>query len=74
MTVAFASVVPTCQYIYVKHMAKNSLPITYYFSQQLFDAHLDKNSETKTIPMCRAVLSSEALSEMWKQDMKYNLP
>lgn len=74
MTVAFASVVPTCQYIYVKHIAKNSLPITYYFSQQLFDTHLDKNLATKTIPMCRAVLSNEELSEMWNKEMKYNLP
>lgn len=69
-TVACASVVPVCQYLYARFVNKETYNIRYYFSQNLFDVHINQYD----VPMCCVINNREELAEMWKKEMRYELP
>jgi hypothetical protein len=73
-TVVLASVIPIFQYFYVKYVVRNSLPVTYYFSRELFDTHLTQGPIRVRTSMSREIKTREELDEMWKEELQYNLP
>ncbi len=61
-----ASIIPICQYIYYTYIRKETTKINYYFSEELFDRHLD----------CPVLVTNNRkdLGKLWEEELQHEFP
>ena len=67
ITILLASVVPLCQYIYYTYVYKESSPLKYLFSDDLYNRHLNGNIRY-------FANNKRSLDDMWREELKHELP
>lgn len=72
-TVVCASAFPFFEYLYHRFANKETYNICHYFSQELFDIHLNQY-DIKPSFMRHVINNREELADMWEQESKKNLP
>lgn len=71
--VVCASAFPFFEYLYHRFVNKKTYNIRYYFSQELFDIHLNQYDIQPSLK-CRVINNREELEDMWEQESQKNLP
>jgi hypothetical protein len=68
-TVFCASIIPFSQYIYHTLIEKDGRSIRYYFSESLFNRHLNENTN-----MVRVINNRYEMSRLLEKEMRHKLP
>lgn len=66
-----ACIVPMSQYIYWRFVKKDKCLIKYYFSEHLFNTHLNNGIRSDEI---KVLNNRQELSKLWDEEMSHTLP
>lgn len=72
--ICFASFIPICQYLYYNFIKKDSLPLRYFFSKELFERNFDEDIRLHPSLMCKVINNREEMQRLWDMEMKHKLP
>lgn len=64
-----ASIIPLSQYVYHTLIEKDGKSIRYYFSDNLFNRHINQNTN-----MVRVINNRYEMSRLWEKEMRHKLP
>lgn len=67
----FSCIVPISQYLYFHFIKKDKCSIKYYFSEYLFDNHMQYDVGLND---ARVINNSHELEKLWKIEMSHDLP
>ena len=66
-----SSIVPFAQYLYAHFVQHEPYSLRYYFSNELFDRHMQKDLGLNVV---RVINNREDMKILWEEENKYKLP